>query len=272
MSSHLEQQSALSRAWDDTKTSMHKPYFFWLVGVIAAGLGVFIGMIITPERASSTISAVYQVFGGIIGIIIGFILIFIENLLLAPYRQRNEANIRINELESKERQKANLIIKEAREENYHTVGQSWGLVIENLGTEDAKMCEAQLLEIEFTNPPEGLSMERWPVNRRLLIEGGGTIKGKSTKLLHVSYLVPSSMNNMKLQLAYAESEDFRQEHAFSGGIKDVLLVISIASQSTPPIYSVTRLIKRPIGWGYDLILLANNITTRPSVKDYRQPS
>ncbi len=99
MSSYLESQSALRRAWADTITSFHKIYFFWAVEVIAAGLGVFIGTIVTPEGVGRVISAIYPVFGGIIGVLAGFSLIIIFNLVLAPYHLLKEAQKRIRQLE-----------------------------------------------------------------------------------------------------------------------------------------------------------------------------
>jgi len=88
-----------NRAWSDTKGSIHKIYFFWLVEVIATGLGVFVGTIITPQDSSNIVSAAYPVLGGVIGVLVGFSLIFIFNILLAPYRLLKEANERVHQLE-----------------------------------------------------------------------------------------------------------------------------------------------------------------------------
>lgn len=98
-------QSTLSRAWADTRSSFHKILFFWVVEVIAAGSGIFIGTIVTPEDAGRIISATYPAIGGLIGILAGFSIIFIINLILAPYRQRNEARKRLIELESESEDK-----------------------------------------------------------------------------------------------------------------------------------------------------------------------
>lgn len=67
--------------------------------VIATGLGIFIGTILTPVDSSNVVSAIYPVLGGIIGVLVGFSLIFIFNLLLAPYRLLKEANERVHQLE-----------------------------------------------------------------------------------------------------------------------------------------------------------------------------
>ena len=99
MGSHSVCRLTLSRAWSDTKSSLHKIYFFWLVEVIATGLGVFIGTVLTPEDSSSVVSAIYPVSGGIIGVLVGFFLIFIFNLVLAPYRLLREASERVLQLE-----------------------------------------------------------------------------------------------------------------------------------------------------------------------------
>lgn len=98
MKSYSSSQSALSRAWADTRISFHKIYFFWVVEVVAAGIGGFIGTIVTPAYAGRIMSATYPAIGVLIGILAGFSIIFISNLVLAPYRQRNEARKRLLEL------------------------------------------------------------------------------------------------------------------------------------------------------------------------------
>ena len=90
-------QPVLSRAWDDTKASFHKIFFFWGVEVVATGLFAYIGTIITPEHAGRFASAAYPAIGAFFGVIVGFSIIFAINLFLAPYRQRNEVrNLLLN--------------------------------------------------------------------------------------------------------------------------------------------------------------------------------
>lgn len=57
------------------------------------GIGVIILMKFIPENASQQIASIYQFGGAIAGLIAGLLLIFIMYLILAPYRQRNEARV-----------------------------------------------------------------------------------------------------------------------------------------------------------------------------------
>jgi len=70
-----------------------KFWFFWSVQVVAMGLLAYVGSILIPEGAGKYISYAYPAVGAVIGAIVGFAIIFIINLLLAPYRQRNEARM-----------------------------------------------------------------------------------------------------------------------------------------------------------------------------------
>ncbi len=68
-------------------------------------LGTFLGVIYTPEGSSKFLSIIYPIAGVILGAITGIIIIFIINLILAPYRQRNEARERLINLETKSEDK-----------------------------------------------------------------------------------------------------------------------------------------------------------------------
>ncbi len=168
-----------------------------------------------------------------------------------------------------ERAKFSLKIKESCESNYRN-GQKWGLEIYNEEDVEANNCEGLLLEIEFTYPQHDLSLSRWPSCQRLRLDD--TIPCKGTKLLDIAYWVPVTLDTSRLQLAY-EDQSSRERYDISDSNGDLLLVISVSSRNTRPNYAILRLIKRKsLAWGYDLVILAKNLSIQPSVKDYQQPN
>ncbi len=68
-------------------------------------LGGFLGTVYTPEGSGRLLSAICPTAGVILGAIIGIIIIFTINLILAPYRQRNEVRERVTKLEAKREDK-----------------------------------------------------------------------------------------------------------------------------------------------------------------------
>jgi len=85
-------QSSISRAWTDTKWSFRN-LKFWFIELMAALAFASIATTLKPETTDRYVSAGYQVFGGFLGAIVGFGIIFLIMLLRAPYKQRNEAKI-----------------------------------------------------------------------------------------------------------------------------------------------------------------------------------
>jgi len=100
MTEYPDNQSAISRAWEDTKHFLHNLWGFLLVEVLAMGIGAIIGSILRPENASKLVSAMYPFLGAITGLVVGFVVIFGIKLLQAPYRQRNEARKHLREYEA----------------------------------------------------------------------------------------------------------------------------------------------------------------------------
>jgi len=84
-------QSASGRAWGDTKHSFHTIKFFLGVEVVSMGAFIFLATLLIPENASRLASAGYPAVGAIIGAIVGFGIIYLVMLAIAPYKQRNEA-------------------------------------------------------------------------------------------------------------------------------------------------------------------------------------
>lgn len=92
MVEHPIDQSAKSRAWEDTKAFFHKPAWFVFVEVIGMG-----GFSYLSEMGYLPLfhTAVWTA----IGAVVAFGFVFLFNLVYAPFKQRNEARIRVQRLE-----------------------------------------------------------------------------------------------------------------------------------------------------------------------------
>jgi hypothetical protein len=96
---HQNYQSACARACEDTRHFFHKIWGVVAVEVLAMGLGAIGGSILTPEGAGKVVSNIWPFGGAIVGLGAGFLIIFVVYLLIAPYRQRDEARNRLRVLE-----------------------------------------------------------------------------------------------------------------------------------------------------------------------------
>jgi hypothetical protein len=108
MPEHPLQQSAFSRAKEDTALFRHSTKSFWLfeiIGVAMFGLGGgYLGYDIMPLMATSFDQFIYPSIGAVVGIILGATIVFgfayLWNLFRAPYKQRNEARVELIELKT----------------------------------------------------------------------------------------------------------------------------------------------------------------------------
>jgi len=91
MEEHPLNQSARKRACEDTKHSFHTTKFFWGVQVVAMGVFIFGATLLIPENANKLVLAGYPAVGAVIGVIVGFGIIYLVIFFEAPYKQRNEA-------------------------------------------------------------------------------------------------------------------------------------------------------------------------------------
>jgi len=90
MEEHPLEQSSFGRAWADTKHFYHN-ILFWGVEVLLTVVGGFVGNALTPATVGNFESALYPAIGSVTGAIVGFAIIYLVFLFLAPYRQRNQA-------------------------------------------------------------------------------------------------------------------------------------------------------------------------------------
>ncbi len=68
-------------------------------GVIAAsGVGTMLATLILPANVSIDIAAWYGFAGGLLGLAILFVFSYVIHLVIAPYRQRNEARTEVEQL------------------------------------------------------------------------------------------------------------------------------------------------------------------------------
>lgn len=87
-----EQESAGARAWKDTETFRGSLLFF--IGVEVIGLFVFAGaasLLFLKKNSSLEAQIIVPFIGAIIGLAAAYTVIFMVNLVRAPYRQRNES-------------------------------------------------------------------------------------------------------------------------------------------------------------------------------------
>lgn len=112
-------QSSPRRAWEDTKESFHKMWFFWSVQVVAVGAFAILGAIFTPENAGSLASAIRPVAGGAVGAVVGFGIIYLICLIKAPYRQRDEARHALEKLSQTP------LVVECNSYERQLVGETW---------------------------------------------------------------------------------------------------------------------------------------------------
>jgi hypothetical protein len=98
MATHGE--SAWRRAWIGLEQFRSSFIGFWIVEVLAASLG---GIIAVWRLASTRSSLLTQTFyvgiGAVVGLGVAFVGIYAFNLMLAPYRQRNEAREEVTNLQ-----------------------------------------------------------------------------------------------------------------------------------------------------------------------------
>jgi hypothetical protein len=105
----MGRESVWSRAWKDTEQFRASAVWFWIVEVVGAAMfgviGGTVGFWLTPQSATSLQKTLYPVVGAGIGIVTGFIvafvLIFTWNLFRAPYRQRNDALSRVDDVQQR---------------------------------------------------------------------------------------------------------------------------------------------------------------------------
>ena len=61
----------------------------------------FLATLLTPENADRVTSAIYPAIGAVVGAVVGFGVIYLVMLVIALYKQRNEARYLLSEIPSK---------------------------------------------------------------------------------------------------------------------------------------------------------------------------
>ncbi len=172
------------------------------------------------------------------GIALGVVLLglFLFNLFRAPIYIRFE-----------EKMKPRLEIVDFKEQGdgAYGSGRGWGLIIKNVGIEEAEDCTGTLEQIAFESSSRLL--REWPIARPFHWSGQAEglhhfkILGGQTARLGIIYLdyTYGTMSNV-ITLAYRAPERFRLRYELSAFNKPVFLLLSIASRGTLPQYVVCR--------------------------------
>ena len=172
------------------------------------------------------------------GIALGIVLLglFLFNLFRAPVYIR---------FEGKMKPRLEIVGFNEQKDGAFGDGCGWGLMIKNVGIEEAENCSGKLEQIEFES--SAMSLKRWAIARPLHWSGQAAglhdfrILGGQTARLGIIYLdyKYGPMSNV-ITLAYRTSEELRLRYELSAFNKPVLLLLSIASKGTLPQYVVCR--------------------------------
>jgi hypothetical protein len=98
MEQHSLNQSATSRAREDTRKWLLDHIVAWVLAFLLPGGGTMLTTLMLPSDVSIKMAAVYGFIGGFLGLILLLVTTYVIHLILAPYRQRNEARNMIEQL------------------------------------------------------------------------------------------------------------------------------------------------------------------------------
>lgn len=198
---------------------------------------------------------------GLIPVVAFALLLFIVKLIKAPIYIKFEDKI-----------KPRLEIECVTEQLYEGLGSVRGLIIRNQGTDEAVNCQGRLVEMEFAIPRKSQSLFKflkyqplkWGEEPWGISSGNILIPGSESAVLNI---VRWSSIRVNPRLAYACIDDPLRDTLLTG--YEILLVISITSQNSVPIYAICLLDLTMKPTGYELKLLGKR-TQQPSIDDCRQ--
>lgn len=275
-------ETAPQRAKDDTRKWLLNSFIAWILAPIITLGGGVLSALFLAIKAIPVSQAIYGAIGALSALALFILIVYLVHLIIAPYRQRNEAREYVDTLE-KERE-PQLTVEKVVEGKYgNTSGESWGLVVHNQGTDRADDCQAQLLQLEFADPAIGQTLHAWPINQPLQWENipeysaiSTSIPGSSSVILQIAnrdgmreHYIPKKH---ALHLSFARSEDFREEHylpvsTYAGG-NDYLIIISVSSRNRLPLYVVCYIVNRR--YGSQMILVEVVTEKQPTIDECRQ--
>lgn len=200
-----------------------------------------------------------------IALVIVLLGLFLFNLIRAPVYLKFE----------KEKEPV-LKIVAVKSSNYQQSGHTFGLVIENKGTDIADDCRGQIIEIElYERSLTSQSSFGLPVNQCLTwAEQEGvwetnktfTIPGKSTKILH-SIIFRYVSGRPVVEIAYSASQDLRVNNAITN-FEYAYMVISVTSQNRSPVYAVCRYRRTAERVLYPELVLLGVTKDKPTISSY----
>jgi hypothetical protein len=84
-------QTSCSRAKQDTDTWLLNHIVAWFLAFLLPGGGTMVATFFIPPNADIRIAALYGFLGGLAGLLLLVVGVYVWNLIRAPYKQRNEA-------------------------------------------------------------------------------------------------------------------------------------------------------------------------------------
>lgn len=149
----------------------------------------------------------------------------------------------------------------------------FGLLIKNEGSDEAQDCRGFIEKIEFVIEDSRVSLRRVPQNQLLKWRDGNDDFGyrpigNNPVVLDVVYTNPETLSRMGAYLAYFNDAEYIHNISFDS--RDVLLVVSVASKDTLPLYTVCYFRMHFTGFLPVFEILQSNLPQCPSIHDCRQ--
>ncbi len=147
-------------------------------------------------------------------------------------------------------------------------GKSWRVVVRNNTSKTLNDCTGRLIEIADEISGNNPGLGNWPDGYLCWSDNEGSkisIPPRETReletIIYTGIWEP-------LLLAYAQGEDYRKLHSFT--IADsILLMLSVTSQNTSPIYAICHFHENPPEESPHLDIVKTTIE-RPDLKDYQR--
>lgn len=245
--------SIWARAHNDTERFRKESLFwFWMVnGIFGASIslsGVLVGLWRLPENPSRWEDTLFPTVGGLVGLILGlaipYLLVFILNLWLAPYRQRNELRTKYRALKTAIKPRLELI--GLTRQSMENDGTAYALEIRNSGLGDVAECHGRLVGLAFEQPIKGNSLDAWPRNRDLHWSGQAedasdyAVPASQSANLNVLFVYEPRARGRTAIVPYRDTKEFREEQYLPSNDQPLLMYIRISSPGITPMEVVLK--------------------------------
>ena len=123
------------RSWNGTKHWLLDHIVAWFLAFFVPGGGALIAALVAPPAISVWGAALLGFAGGIAGLVLLFVAVYVIQFWLAPYKQRNEARERVYMLEDSRKPCLDIIGKPVKQWGPTFTSLEWLLEIRNKGVE-----------------------------------------------------------------------------------------------------------------------------------------